>query len=110
MRHNIQQNAKMRGNMAMEEQATPKKSLLRKLNDIIEKQLDTNLPNLEIHMIENKQVVLEGINGIIEYSHNTVRLSDGKRIVCITGQELMLCGLSTGRVVVEGIVSGVELM
>ena len=87
-----------------------KPTMLGSLKYAIAKQIETTTPSLRVEMLENKQVVIDGSSGIIEYSDTTVRLNSKKHIIKISGTMLTLCAFTSTSVIVEGTITNVELM
>ena len=63
------------------------------------------LPSLRVELLGNKQAVVDGCKGIIEYTDQSIRLSGEKQIVKFVGTALELqCFDESGAVVVGNIV------
>ncbi len=63
---------------------------------------DLLIPGMTVTIYAGKQAVIEGYRTILEYDDNLLRVSDGKRRVCVYGSHLMLCEMSDEGLTVEG--------
>ena len=64
------------------------------------------LPQMEV--MGNKEAVIEGCDGVLEYNENVVRLSTGKLVIKFMGRGLILkCMTDTG-VIVTGYITSIE--
>ena len=60
----------------------------------------STLPRLEL--VGNRELLVEGHRGILEYRQEQIRLSGGSIVIVVTGQELSLSAISTSGVRVTG--------
>lgn len=65
-----------------------------------------NAPHFEIN--DNKEVIVEGCKGILEYSENTVDLDTGKYISAFWGTNLKIQYIRPDALVIKGKICGVE--
>ena len=56
----------------------------------------------------NREVVVEGCRGVLEYSDNVIRLTAGKLTVRFTGRGLELRNLKRDSAIVEGFITAIE--
>ena len=68
----------------------------------------THEPFIEMH--SNRELLLEGCQGILEYNENNVRLSCGKYSINISGKNLNLNNLSQTNIAVSGFFTGIEFL
>lgn len=66
------------------------------------------LSHMEIN--GNREVVVDGCNGILEYDTEIVRIKTGKLIVKFCGRGLTIKCLTADSLVVEGFVTGIEFL
>ncbi len=64
----------------------------------------------QIEFCGNRQVLVEGCRGILEYEPETIKLNTGKYNIRLNGRELQLKHLAMGTVLVEGCLTGLEFM
>ncbi|MCL2512833.1 MAG: YabP/YqfC family sporulation protein [Oscillospiraceae bacterium] len=66
--------------------------------------------NEEFHleMSGNKEAVLQGCKGVLEYSDTAVRINTGARGVVFKGMGLEMKTFASGQAVVEGLIVSVE--
>ncbi|MEG2074066.1 MAG: YabP/YqfC family sporulation protein [Angelakisella sp.] len=68
------------------------------------------VPQLRVELLENRQAVVDGCKGVLEYSESCIRLSSDRLILRFTGTGLLLRTLSTHSAIVEGRIVSVEFM
>lgn len=56
----------------------------------------------------NREAVVDGCGGILEYSSETVRIRTGKMIVRFGGRGLAIRSLTADALVVTGFITGIE--
>ena len=61
-----------------------------------------------IELFSNKEAVVEGIKGIVEYSESYIKLASQKGIIELFGSRMEIGALSVGGVVVSGIFERIE--
>lgn len=64
----------------------------------------------QIEFLGNRQVLVEGCGGILEYEPETVKLRTGKYNIRLNGRDLRLKHLTMGVILVEGCLTGLEFM
>lgn len=65
-------------------------------------------PGLRIELLENRQAVVEGCKGVLEYSELCIRLSSGRFIIKFSGEGLALKTFNSSSAIVEGKITNVE--
>lgn len=63
---------------------------------------------VHIEMNGNKEAVVDGCRGVLEYDENIIRLNTGKLIVKFTGSRLMIKTLSLNQALVCGNIVSVD--
>lgn len=58
----------------------------------------------------NREVVVDGCKGILEYDENIVRLSTGKMITKFLGRHLNIKCLTPDSLVIEGVITNIEFI
>lgn len=66
------------------------------------------LPGVRVELLSNKQAIVDGCRGIIEYSDTLIRLSSEKLILGFTGVGLEIKLLSQETMIIEGTIHTVE--
>lgn len=64
-----------------------------------------NMPHIE--MTGNREIIIEGSRGILEYDENLVKINGGKFAITIFGRELELRNLTDDSVIVQGNVDNI---
>ncbi len=72
---------------------------------------ESSLPgSVRIEMNANREAVVEGCSGILEYSEEVIRLTTGGMVIRFTGRGLSIGGMSHGYAVVTGMISSIEFV
>ncbi|MEG1448859.1 MAG: YabP/YqfC family sporulation protein [Oscillospiraceae bacterium] len=58
----------------------------------------------------NKEAIMEGVCGILEYNPDTIRLSTKEFVVKFSGQNLHINSMTCACAIVEGQITGVEFL
>lgn len=58
----------------------------------------------------NREVVVDGCSGVLEYDSDVVRIKTGKQIVRFTGRGLNIKCLTADSLIVEGFLTGIEFI
>ncbi len=61
-----------------------------------------------IEISGNKEVVIEGCQGVLEYSDCRIALNTGKLTVRICGANLTITSMQNGQAIVKGTITGVD--
>lgn len=64
----------------------------------------------QIELSGNKEAIIEGCQGILEYDENLVKLSLGKLAIKFTGRNLTIRSMTQSSVVVEGFIVNIEFL
>lgn len=96
----------------MRKRSCKKESRGEKLLDSISRNLD--LPQdavsgyAHIEISGNREVIVEGCQGVLEYGDCAISLNTGKLTVRISGCELTIISMQNGQAVIKGIITGVD--
>ena len=74
----------------------------------LEEPANAFLPPVRVELLGNRQAIVDGCRGIIEYSDSCIRLSTDRLILKFTGTGLTIKSLSDSGVIVEGTVLALE--
>ena len=66
------------------------------------------LPPVRVELLGNRQAVVDGCKGIIEYSDSCIRLSTPRLILKFTGTGLEIRALTDSSAIVEGTILSLE--
>lgn len=66
------------------------------------------LSQVRVELLSNRQAVVDGCRGIIEYSDSCIRLSTPRLILKFTGTGLEIKALTDASAIVEGTILSVE--
>jgi len=70
--------------------------------------LTSFLPSVRVELLSNRQAIVDGCKGIIEYSENCIRLSSEKHVIKFSGSGLCIKCFSEHNAIIEGSINGVE--
>ncbi|MEG0854252.1 MAG: YabP/YqfC family sporulation protein [Angelakisella sp.] len=100
----------------MDKKEKPKKSFrrpkekLREVGDTLSTQTAALVPQLRVELLQNRQAVVDGCKGVLEYSDSCIRLSSDRLILRFTGKGLLLRTFNSTSAIVEGQIATVEFM
>ncbi len=80
----------------------------RKLDRVLELPAGTLSGGAHIELNSNREAVIDGCRGIIDYSETSVRINVGNGSVTFSGRELMIKTLTDKEAVIAGCISTVE--
>lgn len=66
------------------------------------------LPRIEIN--SDREAVIFGCRGILEYSPERIRLITSRATIKISGRELVMTGMDKAAVTVAGVISSIEFL
>ena len=61
-----------------------------------------------IEISGNREVIVEGCQGVLEYGESVIALNTGRLTVRICGCDLTVISMQNGQAVIKGVVTGVE--
>lgn len=61
-----------------------------------------------IEISGNREVIIEGCQGVLEYSDSVIALNTGKLTVRVCGCELTIISMQNGQAVIKGIITSVD--
>lgn len=100
------------GASGQEEKNTPEfhVSFAEKAFKALELPVDTvsGLPHLELS--GNREAVVDGCRGILEYDENIVRINAGKMVLRFTGRGFHIKNLKTDSVMIQGFFTSIEFL
>ncbi|MEG1687926.1 MAG: YabP/YqfC family sporulation protein [Angelakisella sp.] len=84
------------------------KALVKAVGNTVSIRSAAMVPQLRIELLQNRQAVVEGCKGVLEYSDCCIRLSGDKTIVRFCGSGLALRTFSSNAAIVEGSITSVD--
>jgi len=81
-----------------------------KLNRAFDIPQSSLLGNAQIELSGNREAIVDGCHGILEYDENTIKLAAGKMSVRFTGRGLQIKVLTPDSAVIEGFISNIEFI
>jgi sporulation protein YqfC len=63
-----------------------------------------------IELAENREAVIDGCQGVVEYDEHIIKLATGKMVVKFTGRGLQINVLTRDSAVVTGFITGIEFI
>lgn len=71
----------------------------------------TVIPGMSnIELTGNREAVVDGCSGIVQYDDDVIKLSVGKLVVCFYGNRLTIRTLTADQTVIEGEIVSVEFL
>lgn len=61
-----------------------------------------------IEISGNREAIIEGCQGVLEYGDSVIALNTGRLTVRVCGCELTIVSMQNGQAVIKGIITGVE--
>ena len=86
------------------------KNALDKLNRAFDIPQSSLLGNTQIELSGNREAIVDGCHGILEYDENTIKLAAGKMSVRFIGRGLQIKVLTPDSAVIEGFISNIEFI
>lgn len=83
-----------------------KKKDREKENQKIKAEFNYDLPSLEF--VGNREVVIEGSKGVLEYSDTKIRINTPLMILCFIGRNLNLKCISESALIIDGYITDVS--
>lgn len=86
----------------------PKKTekILDKLN--LPLSLLSGMSQMEI--VGNKEVTIDGVQGVLEYGDDCIRVSTGKMVLKFVGRNLSIKGLTSQTLIITGYIISIEFI
>ena len=88
-----------------------KRELLRwteKLSDTLDIPTAAVPGTAQIELAGNREAIVDGCQGILQYEDNVIRLSTGRLIVRFTGSELMIRTMQENQILISGTILSVD--
>ena len=96
----------MRGDFLDTKQENAKSAIAR----LLELPESTIAGGLHIELQSNKEAVIEGCRGVLEYDEGVIRLAGSGVVVKFTGRSLEIGGLDRSAITIRGVILSVEFI
>ena len=70
--------------------------------------LAANLSNVHREINGNREVILEGSRGVVEYSETSIKINTGKYIISFQGRGLHIKCMTDCDIVIHGFITSIE--
>lgn len=82
--------------------------LSEKLNESLEIPQTASPGTAQIELCGNREAVVDGCNGVLQYEDTVVRVGTGSMIIRFTGCDLCICNMQAGQIRITGTIAGVD--
>ena len=86
------------------------KSFREKLSDAVDMPLESLYNLAQMQVLGNREIVLEGCKGILEYDDNVIRVGTKTMEISFWGNQLTLKCLNTDTIIIEGNLERIEFI
>lgn len=63
---------------------------------------DLHLNEAKIEMLSNREIIIDGCKGVVEYDENLIKLNIGELTLGIAGDEMLIDSFDSGVAVIRG--------
>ncbi|MBR5245775.1 MAG: YabP/YqfC family sporulation protein [Clostridia bacterium] len=71
-------------------------------------QMTVNEPKIE--MSGNREIVIDGCKGVVEYGENLIKLNLGERVLTLSGSDLVINSFDSGIAVINGQIGDISFV
>lgn len=97
--------------MARKKRKTEEKTpALQRISDALELPADTITKLFRLETIGGRELTIENVNGILEYSEDTVRVAVKTGVVTVSGDALEIRAMSSDGIYIGGKIRSVEFL
>jgi sporulation protein YqfC len=64
----------------------------------------------KIEMAGNREIIVDGCLGVVEYGENLIKLNMGEMVMCISGDRLVINSFDSGVAVISGQIGEVSFV
>ena len=83
---------------------------LHRAREALREEAGELVPSARVELLDDREAVVDGCRGILEYGDSLVRLSLGNRVLVFCGEGLTLRSFGEAGAVVEGRITRVEFL
>ena len=70
--------------------------------------LAANLSGVHMEINGNREIILEGSQGVVEYGENSIKINTGKYIISFQGRGLHIKCMTDCDIVIHGFITSIE--
>ena len=63
---------------------------------------DLHLNEAKIEMLGNREIIIDGCKGVIDYDENTIKLNIGDLALCLVGTDMVIESFDSGVAIIRG--------
>lgn len=63
---------------------------------------DVLINEAKIEMLSNREIIVDGCKGVIEYGENLIKLNIGELVLCLAGDNMIIESFDSGVAIVRG--------
>ena len=63
---------------------------------------DLHLNDAKIEMLGNREIIIDGCKGVLEYGENTIKLNIGELALCLVGTDMVIESFDSGVAIIRG--------
>lgn len=63
-----------------------------------------------IEMSGNREIIIDGCKGVVEYTENNIRISLGKSVLSLSGDNLLIQSFDNDVVIINGQISDIDFL
>jgi len=63
---------------------------------------DVILNEAKIEMISNREIIVDGCKGVVEYGENLIKLNIGELVLCLVGDNMIIESFDNGVAIIRG--------
>ena len=61
-----------------------------------------------IEMTGNREIIIDGCKGVVEYTENNIRISLGDNVVSLSGDDLVIQSFDNSVIIINGQISDID--
>ncbi len=62
----------------------------------------------KIEMLSNREIIIDGCKGVVEYTENYIKLSLGIGTICVSGDNLLIKSFDSSIAVISGTITDIS--
>ncbi len=63
-----------------------------------------------IEMAGNREIIIDGCKGVVEYTENNIRISLGENVLSLSGDNLLIQSFDNDVVIINGQISDIDFL
>ena len=88
----------------------PLQKSLKKAGETLREAAADLLPPMRVELLSDREAVVDGCKGVLEYEECLIRLNIGDGQVKFTGQKLLIRSLSANQAQIEGCIESITFL